>query len=238
MQRRTAALAAGVTLCVAGSGAVVVGFAAGLGGISGGELQALKAVATSVAPSIISCDNFDGPDAPLAGRAVQSPSTCGALTWDVHAGGWSTASGVVVVDGTTDSVATLGVGRVDAAVEVTVSGVSGAGGGVVADHDGADTYLAAVLAGDGPVRADLLLVAAGVPTVLDTTVVSIGTSTTLSLVRLADAVEVRVDGAPVLSLTLDPGIIAILGGGDRAGLYASTASIQFDDLRVTTPLPS
>jgi hypothetical protein len=227
-----------VTLCVAGSGAVVVGFAAGLGGISGGELEALKAVATSVAPSVLSCDNFEGADSPLAGRAVQSASTCGALTWEVQTGGWAVASGAAVVDGTPDSLATLAVGRADVAVEVTVAGVGGAGGGVVVDDDAAGTHLAAVLAGDGPVHADLVLVAAGVPTVLDTTVVSIGASTTLSLVRLADAVEVRVDGATVISLTLDGGIIAILGGGDRAGLYASTASIQFDDLRVTTPLPS
>jgi hypothetical protein len=227
-----------VTLCVAGSGAVVVGFASGLGGISGGELEAMKAVATSVAPSIVACDNFDGADAALAGRTVQSAPACGPFTWDAPAGGWAVVSGAAVADGTPDATATLAVGRADVAVEVTVEGVAGDGGGVVVDHDGGATYLTGILAGDGPVRADLVLVAAGVPTVLDSAVVSIGTSTTLAVVRLGDVAEVRVDGLAVISLTLDPGIIAILGGGDRAGLYASTASMQFDDLRVTTPLPS
>ncbi|MBI5087592.1 MAG: hypothetical protein HZB15_01615 [Actinobacteria bacterium] len=213
-----------------------MGFAAGLGSFSGGQLEAFKAAATSVAPTVVSCDNFDGPDSPLAGRAVQSTATCGPLTWEVQSGGWSVASGVALTDGTPDSIATLPVGQVDASVVAVVSGVSGSGGGVVLDHDGIATYLAAVLAGDGPVHADLVLVAAGAPTVLATTAVTLGPATTVSLDRLGDAVEVRVDGVPVISLTLDPGIIAILGGGDRAGLYASTASIQFDNLRVTSPL--
>ena len=41
----------------------------------------------------------------------------------------------------------------------------------------------------------------------------------------------------MLSQPLLQGAIALLGAGDRAGLYASSASIQFDNMRVMTPSP-
>ena len=55
---------------------------------------------------------------------------------------------------------------------------------------------------------------------------------------VGDDVTVAVDGATVLSYTLLAGDSAALGSGTRAGLYASSSSIQFDNLRVTTPSPS
>ena len=50
-------------------------------------------------------------------------------------------------------------------------------------------------------------------------------------------VRPRATGPPMLSQPLLQGAIALLGAGDRAGLYASSASIQFDNMRVTTPSP-
>jgi hypothetical protein len=91
--------------------------------------------------------------------------------------------------------------------------------------------------GDPQVRVDLVLMVGGVPTVLATVDVAIGPTTNVVLTRDGAEVDVYVDGVPVIDRTLDAGVIAILGTGDRAGLYASSASVQFDNLRVTTPSP-
>lgn len=233
-------LAAGVTLCVAGGSAVVVGFAAGLGGLSSRSLGAWSQAVAAAAPAVVSCDNFEGPDAPLTGRGVQSSARCGDLTWTVQAGDWAVASGLAISDGTTDAVATLAVGATDVTAAVTlIAADAGPGGaGVVIDHDGASTYLAAVIVGDPQVRVDLVLMAGGTPTVLATADVTIGSTSTLAVTRNAADVFVQVDGVSMIDFSLGAGVIAILGSGDRGGLYASSASVQFDNLRVTTPLPS
>jgi hypothetical protein len=230
-------LAAGVTLCVAGGSAVVVSFAAGFGGLSSDSLGSWSEALAVEAPTVITCDNFEGPDSSLAGRAVQSVAQCGTATWTVHHGTWSVVGGLAESDGTGDAVATLPSGLTDVAAATTIVGVDlGSNvGGLVLNHDGADTFLAALVVGDAPVHVDLVLMDHGVPTTLATADVAIGSSTTVSLTRDGSAVAVDVDGVRVLTETLDAGAIALLGAGDRAGLYASSASIQFDNMRVTTP---
>jgi hypothetical protein len=222
-----------MTLCVAGGSAVVAGFASGLGGAStalGAWSQALAADA----PALITCDNFDGPDGDLAARAVTSTSRCGAFTWTVEQGVWSVVGGHLEVDGTADATATVPIAAIDATVVATVAG----GGGVVLDHDGAATYLAAVLTPGAPGSVDLLLMAGGAPTTLASAAVASGPYASLSLTRDGSSVTVAVDGAVIVDHTLIPAEIAALGTGDRGGLYASNASSQFDNLRVTTPSPS
>jgi hypothetical protein len=232
-------LAAGVTLCVAGGSAAVVGFAAGFGGLSSDSLGSWSEALAAEAPAVITCDNFAGPAAPLDGRAVESFARCGALTWTEHVGAWAVVAGSAQSDGTADAVATLPAGATAATVAATVWGVdSGSNrGGVVVDHDGTNTFLAAVVVGDAPVHVDVLLTDHGVPVTLASADVAIGASTTMALTRSGSSVIVVVDGVRVLDETLDAAAIALLGAGDRAGLYASSASIQFDNLRVTTPSP-
>ena len=210
-------LAAGVTLCVAGGSAAVVGFAAGFGGLSSDALGSWSEALAVDAPTVITCDNFAGPDASLGGRAVETPARCGGFTWAENTGTWAVVAGAAESDGTSDAVATLAAGATAATVTATVVGVAVGSniGGLVLNHDGVDTFLAAAVVGDAPVHVDLVLMDRGD----------------------GAAVTVDIDGGRVLTETLDAGAIALLGAGDRAGLYASSASIQFDNMRVTTPSP-
>ena len=235
-----AVLAAGVTLCVAGGGAVVVGFAAGLGPLSSETLGSFSEALAPVVPQLVTCDNFDAGDGSLSGRAVSSAASCGSNVWTVHAGTWSVGSGLVDSDGTIDGVATLDVGLTNVHVEATITGADSGSrvGGVVVDHDGASTYLAAVLVGDvaGPRRSG-----PGVGRCADD-----GGHGERDRRNLIDAVAlarsgplaiVGVDGLTTISYTLSGGDSATLGSSTRAGLYASSLSVQFDNLRVTTPPP-
>jgi hypothetical protein len=226
-----------MTLCVAGGSTVVVGFAAGLGGINSRSLGAWSEALAASAPTVVACDNFEGPSAPLAGRAVQNSARCGNFIWAVPVGDWSVASGATISDGTQDATATLPVGVTEAGVAVTLIGADtgSSAAGVVLDHDDAGTYLAAMIVGDPQVRADLVLMAGGSPTVLATADVSIGPTATVAVTRDGADVEIQVDGVSVIDFALGAGVIAILSGGDHAGLYASNTSVQFDNLRVTTP---
>jgi hypothetical protein len=227
-------------LCVAGGGAVVAGFAASLGPLSSRSLGAWTTALAAGAPTIAVCDNFDGADGPLAGRAVSSAANCGLETWAVHQGTWSVVGGAAESDGTIDAAATVDSGLTDATVDATVTGADtgSRSGGVVIDHDGISTYLAAVIVGDATAHADLVLVAGGIPITLASAPVSVGSTVNLSLTRDGSDATVRIDGVVTVSYTLGPGDIATLAGGTRGGLYASSTSIQFDNLRVTTPSPA
>ncbi|MCU1361300.1 MAG: hypothetical protein JWN99_2589 [Ilumatobacteraceae bacterium] len=232
-------LAAGVTLCVAGGSAVAFGFAAGLGPLNSKPFGSWSKTPLIEAPIVASCDNFDGSDGPLSGRAVSSTFRCGSQTWTVHDGLWSAAAGSVATDGTPDSTATLPAGLTDATAAVDIAGTDTASerGGVVIDHDGDHTYLAAVEVGDATSHVDLVLMAAGVPTVLATADVVIPPANHLALTRSGTVVTVHIDGVAAIMYSLVPGDIATLAAGTRAGLYASSASVQFDNLLVTTPSP-
>lgn len=240
MNRTTAALVAGLTLSVAGGGAVVVGFASGLGGLDGGSLQSWSTQLAVTAPTVLICDNFDVADGDLDGRAVSTAASCGLDIWSVDAGTWTVGGGSVAADGTPAATASLPVAQAEVTVAALVQGADsgGAAGGVVGSHDGADTYLAAVIVGDVTPHVDLVLVSGGSPTTLTGASSAIPASAMLALTRDGTSVEVRVDGVVVLSYTLSAGDIATLGAGTRAGLYASSNSVQFDNLRVTTPSPN
>jgi hypothetical protein len=240
MKRTTTALVAGLTLSVAGGSAVVVGFAAGLGGVDGGSLQSWSTQLAVSAPTVVECDNFDEIDGDLQGRSVSSVDTCGTSQWSVHGGTWVVGGSVVAADGTAGANATLPSALSDATVAAQVLGADtgGAAGGVALGHDGVASFLAATLVGDAVPHVDLLLVAGGAPVTLTSAPLTIAATTMLSLTRVGADVTVAIDGTTVLSYTLLAGDIAALGSGTRAGLYTSSSSIQFDNLRVTTPSPS
>ena len=147
---------------------------------------------------VVTCDNFEGPDASMSARAVETSARCGTFAWTLDIGGWSVASGVAASDGTPDAVATLPVELIDVSVGATVMGVDAGSqaAGVVVSHDGVGSYLAAVVVGDPQVRVDLVLMAGGVPTVLAHRRPSPSVPTTnLVLSRDGAEVEVHVDGA-------------------------------------------
>lgn len=233
--RTVAALAAGLTLCVAGGGAVIVASASSLG-LTSRKLDAWTAALVANAPTVIACDNFEGLDGSLSARAVTDAATCGSFTWTVHGGTWSTVSSQAIADGTPGATATLAAGAADAVVTANVSGADTASrtGGLVVAHDGAADYLAAVLVGDVTGHVDLIAVDGGAEAVLATGNLTIGSSVELSIARDGAQVTVRVDGAVLVTHTLDAGTLAALGAGSGAGLYASSADVQMDDFRVTT----
>lgn len=240
MNRTTTVLVAGLTLSVVGGGAVVVGFASGLGGVESGSLQSWSTQLAVNAPTVLVCDNFDETDGDLDGRPVSTAVKCGFDTWSAHVGTWTVGGGAVVSDGTAAATATMPVAQADGTVAVLVQGADSGGeaGGVVSGHDGTDSYLAAVMVGDVTPRVDLLLVAGGISTTLATVSITVPSAAVLALTREGADIAVLMDGAPTLSYTLSAGDIAALGPGTRAGLYASSNSVQFDNLRVTTPSPS
>jgi hypothetical protein len=167
---------------------------------------------------------------------VSSPPSCSGQQWAVQSGGWSVGGGVAASDGTPDAVATVDPGVSNATVEATLGDASTGAGGLVVDHDGSGTYLAARVVADPATTLELVLVVGGTPIGLDSRPVSIGGAARVSLTRHDAVATVRVDGVTVLTYTLAPAEIATLAAGTRAGLYASSTSTTFDDLMVTSPL--
>lgn len=137
----------------------------------------------------------------------------------------------------TPAIATLGTALSSATVSVELAGadVGVHETGVVLDHDGADTYLAAVVVGDVVPRVDLLLVDGGVTTVLASSPVTVAPSVVVALTRDGATATVHLDGALVVSHVLDGATVATLGAATGAGLSASNSSVTADDLRVSPP---
>lgn len=235
--RTVTALVAGLTLCVAGGSAVIAASAASLD-LTARPLDAWSTQLAAAAPAVITCDNFSS-DGTLSGRSVTEVTTCGAFTWTVHTGSWSTSAGRASADGTAGAAASVAAGAADAAVVAAIvdADTGGRQGGVLLAHDGGDDFLAAVLVGDDPDRVDLVLVDEGAPSVLATAATTIAASTRLEIVRVGDQITVQVDGVSLIDHTLTAGELAALGSGTGAGLYASSSTIQIDDFRVTTPNP-
>lgn len=206
-------------------------------------LQAWSTGVSAVGPAVYTCDNFDGVDGSLAGRAVTSVAACGSFVWTVRSGGWSTVAGSARSDGTAGATATLaaGVGNatVAAMITATIAGADSGGNqaGVALAHDGAGSFLAAVLVGSDPDRIELVHVVDGAPTVLATASIVVAPVARLALVRNGSSVVVRVDDIERVTFGLTVGQVAALGSGSGAGLYASSATITIDDLRITTPTP-
>jgi hypothetical protein len=234
--RRLATLATGVAACVAVGSVVIAGFAAGLGVLNSGSIGSWSESQTANSPTVISCDDFTGADGALSGRSVADPTACGSYAWTTHVGTWSVISDEAAADGTSGANATLDVSVINATVHATISGlVASRDGGLVLNHDGASTFLAAALLAGGGGTVELRLVDLGVGTTLASAALALTAADELSLTRDGSAVTVRVNGVTMISHTLTGGESATLGTGGRAGLYASNSNVLFDDLRVTTP---
>jgi hypothetical protein len=235
--RRCGLAIATMATCVLSGRAIAGGNAASLGGLSSDPLIAFDRAAATGAPALTTCDNFDLSDGDLAGRTVSDSSRCGGLSWTVHTGSWTVSGGRVTGSGATPAVATLSTSLSSATVwaEVDDVGIGGREAGVVLDHDGSDTYLAAEIVGDVVPTIDLVLVDAGVPSVLASATVSVGASAALALTRDDVSVEVHLDGVLVVGHVLDGASVATLGAATGAGLSTSSSSVTIDNLRVSPP---
>ena len=111
----------------------------------------------------------------------------------------------------------------------------GRSGGVVLSHDGASSYLAAVMIDATPDRIEVRLVSAGAPTVLRTLNPTFATTNTLRLARTGAAISITLNGAAVGAYTLTSPQLTALGPGARAGVFGGNSSVLFDDFVVTTP---
>ena len=105
----------------------------------------------------------------------------------------------------------------------------------MASHDGANSYLAAVMIDAVPDRVELRLVASGASSTLATALPTFAATNTLQLVRNGTAITVILNSATVVSYTLTNPQDAQLGAGTRAGLFGGNVSVFFDDFLVSSP---
>ncbi len=235
--RRLGLTVAVVASCVLGGRAIAAAGATSLGGLSSDPLVAFAGASAAGAPALATCDNFDLTAGDLAGRTVSDAARCNGLVWTVHAGTWTVSGGRVSATGATPAVATLATALSSATVWIEFDGadIGVHETGVVLDHDGVDTYLAAVVVGDVVPRVDLRLVDGGVATVLASSPITVGSSVVVALTRDGTTATVHVAGALVVSQVLDGAAVATLGAATGAGLLASNSSVTADDLRVSPP---
>jgi len=223
--------------CLLGGRAIASGNATSLGGLSSDHLLAVDGAATTGVPALTTCDNFDVTTGDLAGRTVSDAARCSGFTWAVHSGSWAVSGGRVAGSGATPAIATLPVLLSSATASAAVHDVDTGGrqAGVVLDHNGVDTYLAALIVGDVVPRIDLVLVDAGVAAVLASATVSLSSSVVVALTRDDASVVVHLDGVQVVSHSLDGASVATLGAATGAGLATSSSSVTIDHLRVSPP---
>ena len=232
---------ASIGLLVAAVGAVVApgsAYAASVGGLTARTLAAFSQPVTVAAPTVAGCDNFTGTTgASMSGRAALNASACSGRTWTVHAGTWTIQANQAASNATASAAATLNTSFVDGSAEVTLAGLNtgGRSGGLVASHDGATTYLAAVMVDGTPDRVELRLVASGVSTLLTTVNPTFATTNTLRLTRAGSTITVTLNSTLVLTYTLSAGQSGALGTGSRSGLFGGNASVRFDNFVATVP---
>ena len=217
---------------------VAVGHAASLGGLTATSLLEISSLTSVPAPSVLGCDNFTGTTgASVSARAATVAAPCSNLIWTVHVGKWTIQSNQAASNATASAVATENTTTVDSTVQVVLSSLNtgGRSGGVVLSHDGASSYLAAVMIDATPDRIELRLVSAGAPTVLSTLTPTFATTNTLLLTRAGAALSITLNGAAVGAYTLTSPQLTALGPGARAGVFGGNSSVLFDDFVVTTP---
>lgn len=217
---------------------VAAGHATSLGGVTATSLLEISSLTSVPAPSVVGCDNFTGTTgASLSARAATVAAACSNRTWTVHVGTWTIQANQAASSATANAVATENTTTVDSTVQAVLLSLNtgGRSGGVVLSHDGASSYLAAVMIDATPDRIEVRLVSAGAPTVLRTLNPTFATTNTLRLARTGAAISITLNGAAVGAYTLTSPQLTALGPGARAGVFGGNSSVLFDDFVVTTP---
>jgi hypothetical protein len=187
------------------------------------------------APTVTTCDNFTGANGTnLAGRAVTAAATCGTMTWTVAAGTWALTGNRA--GSTTGGTAYMSLPTTLAAVsvEANVRSVNAATrvGGVIANYDGVNTYLAAVLVNSAPQRVELRISVAGVVTVIASANMPLINNHRVRLSNDGVNYVVRVDGVTRLTGLLG-GWSVPLGTNGRVGVISNATAVRFDDFLAT-----
>lgn len=209
-----------------------------LGGLTARSLFGLSQASSAPTATVTGCDNFTGTTgATLTGRAAQSPTTCASRVWSVHAGTWTIQTNQAASSATVDAVATENITNPDTTVQVVLSSLNTGGrfGGVVNSHDGASTYLAAVMTDATPDRVELRLVVGGSSSVLTTMNPTFATTNTLSIGRSGAALTVTLNAVSIITYSLSAAQLTSLGSGTLGGVYGGSASVRYDNFVVTSP---
>lgn len=212
--------------------------AATLNGVSSRTLVSLNVNAAAVTPSILGCDNFTGTTGvSINGRFGSLVKACTLTAWSVHSGTWRISANRAYSSTTSPSIATQATASQNSTARVTLLSLNtgGRSGGVVASHDGVNTYLAAVMIDAVPDRVELRLINAGASTTLMTVLPTFLATNTLQLVRSGTAIAVVLNTATVISYQLSAAESQTLGPGDRTGLFGGNASVFFDDYLASNP---
>jgi len=209
-----------------------------LGSLTARSLLDIDPAASVTTPSTIGCDNFTGTTgATMAGRAATVAASCASRVWTVHVGTWTIQSNKAASSATASAAATQNTTTVNSTSTVVLSSLNtgGRSGGLVLSHDGASSYLAAVMIDGTPDRVELRLVVGGTSTVLVTVNPTFATTNTLQFARSGTSVTVTLNGTSIISTTLTAAQSTSLGAGARAGLFGGDSTVRFDDFLVTSP---
>ena len=233
-RREAVAAIATLTLVALAPAATAATFA----GVTGHTLVSLNVNAPVTTPSILGCDNFTGTSGvSINGRFGTSVGACTSTSWAVHSGTWRLSANRAYSSTTSPSVATQNTGSQNSTVRATLLSLNSGGrsAGLVASHDGVNTYLAAVMIDAVPDRVELRLINAGTPTTLITVLPTFVATNTLQLVRSGTTIAVVLNATTAINYTLSAAESATLGGGNRAGLFGGNSSVLFDDFVVSNP---
>ncbi|HEY3486225.1 MAG TPA: hypothetical protein VGK49_12625 [Ilumatobacteraceae bacterium] len=212
MSRGVAPLVRKVVVVAFVAATATVAYAASLGGVDAGTLDAWV-MAADIGPGPIACTDFNG--IPDNGPIHGTPVGCGGGVWTANGGNWHVVSGQVKANTQASTVTTTGPSPfLSAAVTVVGANQSNRIGGVLISYDaGTNSYLAAVIVGPG--RVELRVVTAGSSTVLASANAKIGFNTRLRITRTTTTVTVTVDTANVISVPFSPTLLTGTGEQGR-----------------------
>ena len=232
MSRDVAPLVRRVAVVAFVAATATVAYAASLGGVDAGRLDAWV-MAADITPGPIACTDFNG--IPDNGPIHGTPVGCGGGVWTASGGNWHVVGGQVKANTAQASTATTTGPSpfISAAVTIIGADQNNRVGGVLTSYDaGTNSYLAAVIV--GPRRVELRVVTAGSSTVLASANATIGFNTRLRITRTNTTVTVTVGTTNVISVPFSPTLLT----GTGAGLYhGGGPSVSFDDfeMRLTWP---
>lgn len=207
-----------------------------LGGVHSAQLFARSFTQSSGAPQVLMADAFtSGTD--LAARVPQSR---GGSTWVQVAGTWSIVTGQLrpPATGSANRLALYNSGVADAAMEATFVRASASTLGLVLRDSGATSPASAIRRLQATVTQAGVITLAKVEgnstTTLATTTATLGASYRFRVQAVGASIEVRIDGATVLSTTLSAADQTTFGANTWQGVLASGAGTErIDDVLVT-----
>jgi hypothetical protein len=207
-----------------------------LGGVHSAQLFARSLTQPSGAPQVLMADAFtSGTD-----LATRVPQSRGGSTWVQVAGTWSILTGQVrpPATGSANRLALYNSGVADAAMEATFVRASSSTLGLVLRDSGVTSPASAVRRLQATVTqagvVTLAKVEGNSTTTLATTTVTLAATYRFRVQAVGAAIEVRVDGVTVLSVTLSAADQTTFGANTWQGLVATGAgSERIDDVLVT-----